>query len=217
MSISIGVLASERIAVALVEQHKVSGAIHTFPATEAADLAGGLHSLPCDSIAPQIVELIKDACGDRGIGVEQISAVGVGFPGIIGDGVVLESPNLQQVKGLKLRDAMQTALRINIPVLILNDADAMAARSCLAADRPRAAHLHCASGRLHRGRSPANIPVCHRNLKLGLPEHPTTLGFLSPLGRILGNDPPRPSGQFPMRLSQPPSPSLARNLATIDS
>ncbi len=127
MSISIGVLASERIAVALVEQHKVSGAIHTFPATEAADLAGGLHSLPCDSIAPQIVDLIKAACGDRGIRVEQITAVGVGFPGIIGDGVVLESPNLQQVKGLKLRDAMRTALRLNIPVLILNDADAMAA------------------------------------------------------------------------------------------
>jgi len=56
--------------------------------------------------------------------------VGVGFPGIVRNGIVQESPNIQQAKGLDLAESMSCVLgRVNskAPVLVLNDADAMAA------------------------------------------------------------------------------------------
>jgi predicted NBD/HSP70 family sugar kinase len=56
--------------------------------------------------------------------------VGVGFPGITRDGIIEESPNLQQVKGLNLQAILSSAaLRngVSVPVRIFNDADAMAA------------------------------------------------------------------------------------------
>jgi len=54
----------------------------------------------------------------------------VGFPGIIKDGVVENSPNLPQVKGQDLRTALTYLLQqhgISAAVHILNDADAVAA------------------------------------------------------------------------------------------
>ena len=56
--------------------------------------------------------------------------MGVGFPGIIREGVVEESPNLQQIKGFHLREALETAFAssgAHVPVRIYNDADATAA------------------------------------------------------------------------------------------
>jgi predicted NBD/HSP70 family sugar kinase len=56
--------------------------------------------------------------------------VGVGFPGIIREGVVEESPNLQQIKGFRLRDALESAFASNgarVSVRVYNDADATAA------------------------------------------------------------------------------------------
>lgn len=57
-------------------------------------------------------------------------AVGVGFPGVIHKGVIEDSPNLPQMKGLAFGRALATRLQaagINCPVQIVNDADAMAA------------------------------------------------------------------------------------------
>ena len=51
----------------------------------------------------------------------------MGFPGIIRDGVVEESPNLQHVKGFHLARAISAAFDGRARVLILNDADAIAA------------------------------------------------------------------------------------------
>src|SRR5216684_6727589 len=69
----------------------------------------------------------------RTVGVlvmEKIAAVGIGFPGIIQNGVVEESPNLQQVKGFALQGALSSSLKgkaAGVPVRVFNDADAMAA------------------------------------------------------------------------------------------
>jgi predicted NBD/HSP70 family sugar kinase len=59
-----------------------------------------------------------------------IDCVGVGFPGVIRNGVVEESPNQQQVKGFAFAVALTAVLAkggLHVPVLILNDADAVAA------------------------------------------------------------------------------------------
>ena len=57
---------------------------------------------------------------------QEISVIGIGTPGIIREGVIEESPNLQQLKGLNLRAALASAFPTS-SVLILNDADAVAA------------------------------------------------------------------------------------------
>ena len=56
--------------------------------------------------------------------------MGVGFPGVIRNGIVEESPNLQQIKGYAFASALCGVLGrsgLKASVLILNDADAIAA------------------------------------------------------------------------------------------
>src|ERR1019366_6554459 len=57
-----------------------------------------------------------------------IESVGAAFPGVIQGGVILESPNLRQLKGLRLADELHQALQaggIDVPVMALNNADAL--------------------------------------------------------------------------------------------
>ena len=56
--------------------------------------------------------------------------MGAGFPGVIRGGVIEESPNLGQLKGLHVADDLRAALKaggIDVPVVAINDADALAA------------------------------------------------------------------------------------------
>ena len=118
-----GVLVMEHIAVGLVEGHKVIGPLRVYP--EKADSVDALQSMPADGIA----ECIRQQLASLATG-EKIHAIGLGFPGVIRDGVVEDSPNLQQVKGFNLQGALGGALRLDgkeVPVRIFNDADAMAA------------------------------------------------------------------------------------------
>ena len=123
MSRSAGVLVVEHIAAGLVEKHRVIGSVKVFP--EVGDSRDALLSMPAEHIAGKISDLaLAVAKGDS------LSAVGVGFPGIIRNGIVEESPNLQQIKGFNLREAVESALAANgspAPVRIYNDADATAA------------------------------------------------------------------------------------------
>ena len=121
MGHAIGVIAAEKIAVGLVEDHRIVGNV---VASE------GLASLPADAVAPLIYSFVEQACGSAGVEIAKIGALGIGFPGLIRDGIVQDSPNLPQAKGLNLRQAMQGVLagkNSQAPVLVLNDADAMAA------------------------------------------------------------------------------------------
>ena len=121
MSHAIGVIAAEKIAVGLVQGHRIVGDLVT---------SEGLASLPADSVAPLIYSLIVDVCSAARVEVSKLSAIGMGFPGIIRDGIVQDSPNLPQAKGLNLLQAMASVLGVKnctAPVLVLNDADAMAA------------------------------------------------------------------------------------------
>jgi glucokinase len=121
MSRTVGVMASDHIAVGVVEDHKIRGRIRRIE---------GLLSLPAEAVASAIYQELTRACEDTGIDPAGIQAVGIGFPGIIRDGVIEESPNIQQVKGLHLAQSMTAVLsgvKSKAPVLVVNDADAMAA------------------------------------------------------------------------------------------
>jgi len=123
MSRSAGVLVVEHIAAGLVEKHQIAGALKTFP--EKGDSRDALLSMPAEHIAGKIAEIVSAVAKGS-----SLTAVGVGFPGIIRDGIVEESPNLQQIKGFNLRDAIENAMAANgirVPVRIYNDADATAA------------------------------------------------------------------------------------------
>jgi predicted NBD/HSP70 family sugar kinase len=94
----------EHIAVGLVEADKVIGPLRSYP--EKGDSVDALLSMPADKIADSIRQQLQLIA--KG---EKIHAIGLGFPGVIRDGIVEDSPNLQQV----------------VPVRVFNDADAMAA------------------------------------------------------------------------------------------
>jgi glucokinase len=123
MSRTVGVLVMEHIAAGLVDDHKVVGPLKLFP--ETAQTLDPLQSMPSTDIAECIRGLVEKAAGG-----EKLEAVGIGFPGIIRNGVVEESPNLQQVKGFALQAVLSSALKgkaAGVPVRVFNDADAMAA------------------------------------------------------------------------------------------
>jgi glucokinase len=113
----IGVLASDRIVAGLVEANHVAGPIQSYPEPDSD--SEGLQGIPAVEIAELIRRLIGLATGGT-----KVEAVGIGFAGIIREGRVEESPNLQQVKGFRLQEILGTVFE---RVLVLNDADAMAA------------------------------------------------------------------------------------------
>lgn len=120
---TIGVLAAEHLIVGLVEDHQLTGALRIHP--QKTDNDEFLSDLPAEEIARAIaVQIAAVATG------QAITAIGVGFPGLILAGVIQESPNLQQMKGQELGAmlaALLTEQGISVPVHIMNDADAMAA------------------------------------------------------------------------------------------
>lgn len=119
---TIGVLAAEHLAVGLVEDHQLTSPLRLYPnATDDEYLV----DLPTEDIARTIARQIEAVANGQ-----SITAVGVGFPGLIRDGIVQEAPNLQQMKGQLLEAMLQTMLLeqgIRAPVHVLNDADATAA------------------------------------------------------------------------------------------
>lgn len=118
-----GVLVMEHIAVGVVESNKIVGSLRKYP--EKGDSSDALLSMPADRIAECIAQQLRELSK-----AEKILAIGLGFPGVIREGVVEDSPNLQQVKGFHLQGALSSALQAEgaaVPVRVFNDADAMAA------------------------------------------------------------------------------------------
>jgi len=123
MGQTIGVLATRQVAVGVVENNALTGPIRVFP--DAAENPDALRTMTGDEIAELIGQQVLLSAGDL-----QVECVGVGFPGVIRNGIVEESPNLQQVKGFAFGTALCSVLGrggLKPSVLILNDADAIAA------------------------------------------------------------------------------------------
>jgi predicted NBD/HSP70 family sugar kinase len=118
MARTIGVLAMEHVAVGVVEGDRIAGKVQVFPEKGGED---SLRDVPGDEITDIIrrqVRLVSEGSDP--------AALGVGVPGVIRDGVVAESPNLQQLKGLPLQSTLAAAFP-GAAVRILNDADTIAA------------------------------------------------------------------------------------------
>jgi glucokinase len=123
MGQTIGVLATRQVAVGVVEDNALAGPIRRFP--EGVENPDALRTLTGDEIAELIGAQVLMAASGR-----QIDSVGVGLPGVIRSGIVEESPNLQQIKGFAFATALCGVLArggLQASVLILNDADAIAA------------------------------------------------------------------------------------------
>ena len=120
--IGIGVLLRRSIWVGAVEGAALGDVlIYPAPGQPAVDLK----SLRPDEIIAEICRMATTLGGSA-----QISSVGAGFPGIVRNGVIEESPNLGQLKGLPIASQLAGALRaagIEAPVSVVNDADALAA------------------------------------------------------------------------------------------
>jgi glucokinase len=123
MSRTIGVVLSSRIVAGLMEDHKLVGELSRFPTNpddHEALLEHPFESL-CRLITDQVMALHPEG---------QIDAIGVALPGIIRDGIVEDSPNLAQLKGGKIAEALAAIFQskgIVAPLKTMNDADAVAA------------------------------------------------------------------------------------------
>lgn len=120
---AVGVAISGRVTAGLVEGNQIVGELRAFPSEGCT--SEDMLSMPAERIAACIGEQAAAAAGSS-----EIAAVGVGFPGIIRNGVLEEAPNLQQVKGSNMQTLIGAELRargIQAPVRVFNDADLMAA------------------------------------------------------------------------------------------
>ncbi len=125
MTTAIGIVMTDHIVAGRLEDQRITGKLLRYPG-EAVNL-DALSAIPgsdlVEMLAAQIGELAKEAQGP-------VEAIGVAVPGIINRGVVEESPNLSQLKGMRLADELARVLAaggIQAPVHIANDADAIAA------------------------------------------------------------------------------------------
>src|SRR5262249_34024485 len=117
-----GVLVVQHIAAGLVEGNR-AGELKLFP--EKGESHDALLSMPAAPMAGKIGELRLTIAGQ---GPPRV--LGVGFPGIMRDGVIEESPNLQQIKGFRLQAALEQIFLdrgAQVRVRAYNDADATAA------------------------------------------------------------------------------------------
>jgi predicted NBD/HSP70 family sugar kinase len=130
MAKTVGVVMTEKVVAGLLEDHKVVGELKHFPevADEGHDAEenGGLIELPAAALAELLCDLIA-TLAPAGSGVE---AAGIAVPGIVRNGVIEDSPNLQQLKGANILGTVKNALSargLEYNVSVLNDADAVAA------------------------------------------------------------------------------------------
>jgi glucokinase len=114
----IGITTTGRIAAGIVENNRV------VPPIGVNDEE--ILSMPMDAVIETVAGMIRNLCTARGI---KPAAAGICFPGIIRDGVILESPNLKQAKGTNVGKLLSQALErfgLAMRVSVCNDADATA-------------------------------------------------------------------------------------------
>ena len=125
MTTAIGVVITEHIVAGRLEDQRLSGSTIRYPTD--VEEHDALAALPggelVELLASEIATLAKRETAP-------VDAIGVAVPGIIRHGVVEDSPNLTQIKGMRLAEELTRALLtrdITAPVHIANDADAIAA------------------------------------------------------------------------------------------
>jgi predicted NBD/HSP70 family sugar kinase len=125
MTNAIGIVITDHIVAGRLEDHRLAAKPLRFPFDPAEPDA--LAALPpselVEMLAGQIDFLVK-------ADTRPLDAIGVAVPGIVRNGVVEDSPNLTQMKGMRLAADLTEKLAahgISAPVYAANDADAIAA------------------------------------------------------------------------------------------
>ncbi len=129
MTTAIGVVMTGHIVTGKLENQRLTGKLLHYP--EDTSLRNELDAVPGSELVEILAEHIKALSGNAAEGgAGKADAIGVAVPGIVRSGVIEESPNLKQLKGMRLADELAAALTargIVAPVHIANDADAIAA------------------------------------------------------------------------------------------
>jgi len=123
MTTSIGVVMTEHIVAGRLQDQRLSGKTLRYPVD--TDEVDALSSVP----GGELVQILSDEIATLS-SEGAVDAIGVAVPGVVRGGVVEDSPNLTQIKGMHLADELAKALSakgITAPVHIANDADAIAA------------------------------------------------------------------------------------------
>ncbi|HUX44320.1 MAG TPA: ROK family protein [Terracidiphilus sp.] len=125
MTTAIGVVITEHIVTGRLVDQRLTGKPLRFPSQH--DELDALIIIPGSELVNMVAEQIATLATD---GSGPVDAIGVAVPGIIRHGVVEDSPNLTQLKGMRMADELARVLAekgIHAPVHIANDADAIAA------------------------------------------------------------------------------------------
>ena len=123
MTTAIGVVMTEHIVAGRLEDQRLKGALLRYPSE--TDEVDALIALPTSELVELLAIQVSTLAAQGAV-----DAVGVAVPGIIRSGVVEDSPNLTQLKGMHLSEELTKGLvarGIMAPVHIAHEADAIAA------------------------------------------------------------------------------------------
>ena len=125
MTTSIGAVITEHIVAGRLQDQRLTGKPIRYPVN--TDEVDALMGMPGSELVQLLATQIEALVATEAAPVD---AIGIAVPGIIRHGVVEDSPNLTQLKGMRMADELTQALSargITAPVHIANDADAIAA------------------------------------------------------------------------------------------
>ena len=125
MTTAIGVVMTEHIVAGRLEDQKLSGELLRYPVNE--ETLDALSAMPAGELVEILATQISSLVSRE---TQPVDAIGVAVPGIVRHGVVEDSPNLPQIKGMRLAAELARVLGdrgITAPVHAANDADAIAA------------------------------------------------------------------------------------------
>ena len=123
MSNSVGVVVTTRVVAGFIQDHRLQGELREFP--ENLDTTNGLIEVPADHLCDLVCEAIAAT-----VSGSSAEAAGIAMPGYLHQGVILDSPNLPQLKGARVCDSIRAGLRkrgLQLNISVFNDADAVAA------------------------------------------------------------------------------------------
>ncbi len=125
MSSAIGVVMTEHIVGGRLEDQRLAGKLLRYP-NDTAEL-DALVAIPGGELVELIAQQVLTLAANRS---DPVDAIGVAVPGVVRHGIVEDSPNLAQIKGMRMAEELGRVLNakgITAPVHICNDADAIAA------------------------------------------------------------------------------------------
>jgi predicted NBD/HSP70 family sugar kinase len=125
MTVAIGLVMTEHIVAGRLEDHKLVGNALRFPSD--VDEVDALSAIPSGELIEILASHVATLVGE---GDQKLDAIGVAVPGVVRHNIVEDSPNLSQIKGMRMGEELARVLQdrgISAPVHIANDADAIAA------------------------------------------------------------------------------------------